>query len=201
MTPTPDPMLRRPQFASLVSLVLLSFVAATGVPRDTWYAHRHAGDGHGHEHGWDGARVGRTSTSILDLITDRGHEHDHPGARHVHDGEHRHDRAHDRAHDGEHRHDRAHGHLHDAEPAGRTASTRPAATVRPHAGNDGQALASPGDPAHAHWQAPFQTAAATNIDLIAATDRRTLHRSAPPLAAPVERARALRARSPPVSPV
>jgi len=76
------PMSRhRPMLARSAALVVVSFLAATAVPRDAWYAHRHAADGHGHVHGWDGTRIGATTAAVGDLLADHDHTHEH---RHDH---------------------------------------------------------------------------------------------------------------------
>lgn len=167
--------------ATAVALVLLSFVA-TSLPRDAWYAHRHDGDAHGHVHGPDGARVGRSSSSVRDFL---GHAHDHDHAQH---GDHDHSHQHGSA--AEHAHADRGGERHAKEHSSvaRTAS-------------DGPSFTAAADGLHAHWQAPFQPSAVATVRHVAPSTLRQTVLGTAPVAATVERALALRARAPPASPV
>jgi len=69
---------RRVNRAGLASLVLLSFVAATAVPRDSWYTHQHAGGEHSHVHAWDGSQLGHSTASVRDFLGEPEHPHPHP---------------------------------------------------------------------------------------------------------------------------
>lgn len=162
--------------ASTVALVVLSLVA-TSLPRDAWYAHRHDGDAHGHVHAPDGSHVGRSSVSVRDFL---GHRHEN---HHEHDHEHGHPHPH-------HEHDVTR----HAEPAEHASAVA-------RATSDDPSIAAPAGGLHAHWQAPFQASAITTVRHDAPSSVRKLPRFPAPIAASVERALALRARAPPVSPV
>jgi len=202
---------RRPDPKRLVALVLLSLLAQALLPRSSWYAHRHAGAGHGHVHEWDGTRVAGSSASLRDLLPprhQRGHQHDHAygdpadsthGHRHDHPGTHHHGRA------------DAHDHAHGASAVAATHTPHHGDEVRPATARDadderGHAADGPGfvasrDEAHAHEQAPFQTALAAHVPGIAAPRPHRPISAAnhpSPLLAP---GHALRARAPPHSPV
>lgn len=69
------------------------------------------------------------------------------------------------------------------------------------AASDAPSYATPGDGLHTHWQAPFQTSAVARVQHDAPSSVHRLPRFPAPVAASVERARALRARAPPASPV
>lgn len=187
-------MRRRPGSPSLLSLVLLSVLATAALPRATWYAHRHAGDGHGHVHGWDGSRLGASSVSVHDFL---GHDHDHAHA-HAHGAD-----------DGttrglaDHAHEEGRGSarpLGDGHPHGAPNTARGTASARGQ--TSGPTLAATADDgAHTHWQAPFQTAArASAMQLLPSLVARPLASRAT-ITVPVERELAVRARAPPVAAV
>jgi hypothetical protein len=167
--------------ASAVALVLLSLVASS-LPRDAGYAHRHDGDAHGHVHVTDGSHVGRSRASVRDFL---GHAHDHDHAPH---GDHAHSRPNGSAAEHAHADDGGERHAEDPSSVARAASDRPSFTAA--AGG-----------LHAHWQAPFQASAITTVQYDAPSSVRRIPRFPAPIAASVERALALRARAPPVSPV
>lgn len=193
----------RHHLASVVSLVVLTFVATNGLPRHASYVHRHAGDLHGHVHGHadDGARAARSTLSVRDFARhDHGHPHDHDHA-HAHAREHRHDHPHapPRAQDAVAHRAATERAGDDAQPHHVTTPARTATKVA-RAAAHGSAYALPGEPVHEHWQDPFQTAATAASSRVLAVALVVAPAGVAPVAAPVERARALRARGPPLSP-
>jgi len=199
--------------ASALALVLLSFVAAS-LPRDARYAHRHDGDTHGHVHVGDGAHGRRSSLSVHDLA--RQH-HEHP-----HDHDHGHDSEHGLSHVYGHDHGHAPGPAHHAVAKRATAEhhggvarahdhARDASAPHRHDDDDddddaaargttrGPAYSAPGEPLHEHWQDPFHPAATTAPSRVLVVALVVERAGVAPVAAPVERARALRARGPPLS--
>lgn len=167
----------RHRFASVVSLVVLTFVTTNGLPRHASYVHQHAGDAHGHVH--VGEQTRRSSLSVRDFAR---HDHAHP-----HDHDHQHDHA--RVHAARHT-----DHHHPQPREQRTVARQGATKATP-----GPAYASPGEPLHEHWQDPFQTAAITALRHVSPVALTVAPAGVAPVAAPVERARALRARGPPLS--
>lgn len=176
---------RRPDPSRLVALVLLTFLAQALLPRASWYAHRHAGGAHEHVHEWDGSRVAGSSASLHDLLPhghDHGHEHPHG-----------------------HRHDHAHGHDHadHGVAIARVQGSHDEHDPRPATAHDadGPGFVASHDGAHAHGQAPFQTALAAHVPDVGAPrpHRPTVAAVHPsPLLA---QGHALRARGPPHSSV
>lgn len=173
--------MRRLRPSATVALVLLSFVGMS-LPRSAWYAHRHDGDAHGHVHGWDGARVARSSSSVRDFL---GHAHDHDHAQH---GDHDHSHPHGSA--AEHAH---------ADGGGERHAEEHSSVAR--APSDGPSFTVAADGLHAHWQAHFQPSAVATVRHVAPSTLRQTLLVAAPVAATVERTLALRARAPPASPV
>lgn len=158
-----------------MALVLLSVLAQALVPRASWYVHRHTDGGHDHVHAWDGTRVAGSTASLRDFLP---HEHEH-GYGHAH---HDHDHA-VAAHDHEH-------HDPHAAPADRARTERSRGTAGP-------ALVAALDGAHAHGQAPFQTAVAADVARLA-EPRAHAERASDTIASlAVARVHALRARAPP----
>ena len=166
---------------ALVTLVLLSFLATNGLPRAAWYAHRHAGDLHGHVHGWDGARVG-SSVSVRDFLGD--------------------DQAHDHVHgaDDGRRTSTGSTRTRTARRAPR-AATRAAVQPRAPTRATGPQLTAADDGAHGHWQAPFQSATRAAAARIVPSLVASVLAPRAPAGSPRARALAVRARAPPVAPV
>ncbi len=165
----------------MASLVVLTFVTTSGLPRHASYVHQHADDVHGHVH--VGEQTRRSSLSVRDFAR---HDHAHP-----HDHDHDHGHAHVRA-------DR-HDHRHHPPPREQHTVARHAASTATRDAARGPAYTVPGEPLHEHWQDPFQTAATTVPAGVLGLALVVEPAGVAPVAAPVERARALRARGPPLS--
>jgi hypothetical protein len=160
---------RRSTVARAALLALVSFLAATLVPRDAFYVHRHAADGHGHVHGWDGTRVGASTTSMRDLVAD----HDHEQA---------------------HQHGLAHEHEHAPASAATSHDRGPASEH----GRDGPSFGGALGTAHGHWQAPFQAVARASTPALLGLALLLAACAALATTAPQPAPHALRARGPPL---